>query len=367
MTKHFLSILGITLISSAMFGQVSVPQIISTTNVKDIYVRSNNRGFMYIDNSSHKMTSNSAGTIITIEPIAPIANNIGGIEEFLYGDTLSSIYPYYGNSTSISDGTNTFNTYTPVNAMAKDNDTTYTLGKYGSDYNILAINNGVQTLLASPNFTSWGLDSYSDMDYFEFNSNRYIAFVYIDVANSYLSLFDIDAKQYFQTIVSATSTTFTTTGSGKLFYSNENKIYELTGISQNANPLYKDVTSTIAYDIPLGQTINEFEFIVDGFSNDSIYIAASDGVYAESNRFKPIATSINDIEKAYNILIYPNPSNQYIQIENVKPNATYQVYNQLGKLVLNGKIDQQINIESLTNGIYFLSIEGYSVQKFIKQ
>ena len=153
--KKLYTFITAALISSVTFGQVTVPQIISTTNVQDIYIRSNNRGLMYSDNTSHHIQSDNQGNI-TSNVNAPLANNIG-LEEFLYGDTLSSELNwsgvnYYGNATSVLDGTNTFITNTPVNALTYDNDTVFVLYKnVASEYSVIAINgsnyNAIDSLL----------------------------------------------------------------------------------------------------------------------------------------------------------------------------------------------------------------------------
>ncbi|MDX9694180.1 MAG: T9SS type A sorting domain-containing protein [Bacteroidales bacterium] len=62
-------------------------------------------------------------------------------------------------------------------------------------------------------------------------------------------------------------------------------------------------------------------------------------------------------------MIYPNPCQNYLTIKS-KPqffNKIYKMYDSIGRLVLTGSIKneyEQINIESLTNGLYFFKIEG---------
>ena len=67
--------------------------------------------------------------------------------------------------------------------------------------------------------------------------------------------------------------------------------------------------------------------------------------------------------------LYPNPSNEYINISGLKENENYTVWNTFGIKVKNGKISnlEKINIQNFTNGVYYLEFEnGYSL-KFIKE
>ncbi len=70
--------------------------------------------------------------------------------------------------------------------------------------------------------------------------------------------------------------------------------------------------------------------------------------------------------------LYPNP---VISVLNVKTdhnliNQTYTIIDGLGRVVLNGKlndVDTTINVEQLSKGIYYLKISGNSANKFIKE
>lgn len=68
-----------------------------------------------------------------------------------------------------------------------------------------------------------------------------------------------------------------------------------------------------------------------------------------------------------NSFIFPNPSNNKIQISGLTRNLNYEIYNLLGKKIFTGTIskNEHINIESLTNGVYFLKLKTKAL-KFIK-
>jgi hypothetical protein len=66
--------------------------------------------------------------------------------------------------------------------------------------------------------------------------------------------------------------------------------------------------------------------------------------------------------------IYPNPAQNYITIEGFTSNTNYQIINVTGKVVLSGNLYDKINqisIQELLNGVYFLKIEGYKTHKLI--
>lgn len=70
------------------------------------------------------------------------------------------------------------------------------------------------------------------------------------------------------------------------------------------------------------------------------------------------------------INIYPNPVKDFLNIQNSQK-YDFEIYNMLGKLVLKGdNIENQINVNTLTKGIYILKLindEKIFNQKFIKE
>jgi hypothetical protein len=78
----------------------------------------------------------------------------------------------------------------------------------------------------------------------------------------------------------------------------------------------------------------------------------------------------NEISKQ-KISIYPNPATDIIFIDNLKPNSSLELIDNSGKLVKsisNNKTSKtEINIKNLNSGIYYLKVDGQSVQKIIKK
>ena len=80
---------------------------------------------------------------------------------------------------------------------------------------------------------------------------------------------------------------------------------------------------------------------------------------------------LNSLELNKSILfVYPNPSNSYISISNLKESKKYTIINNLGQEIFKGDVTvtkKEINIGNLVNGIYFLMLENGSSLKFIKK
>jgi hypothetical protein len=82
--------------------------------------------------------------------------------------------------------------------------------------------------------------------------------------------------------------------------------------------------------------------------------------------------SISSDTYNYSINIYPNPvvSTLNIKTDTNLINQPYSIIDNLGRVVLNGKLNEVesiINVEQLSKGIYYLKIAGNSATKFIKE
>lgn len=79
--------------------------------------------------------------------------------------------------------------------------------------------------------------------------------------------------------------------------------------------------------------------------------------------------STSEFELKKNIKLFPNPSNDYIQILGLIGDEKYTLYNILGTEIQKGNIsnNEQIDIRNLTNGLYFLKFGDENTIKFIKE
>lgn len=69
------------------------------------------------------------------------------------------------------------------------------------------------------------------------------------------------------------------------------------------------------------------------------------------------------------IKIFPNPSSDFIEITGPTVIENYEIYNTLGQEIKKGIVleNKKINIQNLTNGIYFLKFDNGNPIKFIKK
>ena len=79
--------------------------------------------------------------------------------------------------------------------------------------------------------------------------------------------------------------------------------------------------------------------------------------------------STNESISKSRIQLYPNPSNEFIQVSNITTNKSYKIYNGLGKEIKSGLISniEQIDIRSFTNGLYFFKFDDGTTIKFLKE
>jgi len=68
-------------------------------------------------------------------------------------------------------------------------------------------------------------------------------------------------------------------------------------------------------------------------------------------------------------VLYPNPATTFINISGLTKEEKYVIYNVLGEKVIDGTIsdNDKIDIQNMTNGLYFLKIENQNAFQFIKQ
>ena len=78
--------------------------------------------------------------------------------------------------------------------------------------------------------------------------------------------------------------------------------------------------------------------------------------------------SINEHQSFENIKIFPNPSSEYITVSGLENEENYSIYNITGSELKSGIISENdlIDIQNLTNGLYFLKFEKGNTLKFIK-
>ncbi|MFZ4401146.1 MAG: PKD domain-containing protein [Bacteroidales bacterium] len=167
---------------------------------------------------------------------------------------------------------------------------------------------------------------------------------------------------------------------GEYDYPLANFIYHPSGSNQLS--FTNTSTNAISYKWSFGDgNSSVMQHPVHQYANTGTYtvrlISAnckfSDTTYQVINVYTTIINPV--IYQSINWKLSPNPVSTVIQLKlNGISNLTYKILNVSGAEVQNGEIntsDYQINVSSLTAGVYFLSISGkekfYGQQKFIKK
>ncbi len=82
--------------------------------------------------------------------------------------------------------------------------------------------------------------------------------------------------------------------------------------------------------------------------------------------FKIDTLSTENIEKT-DFTIYPNPTTEIINVPTELIGKKYKIYNILGEEIYNDKIEStKLNVQSLSDGVYFIKIPKYTPVKFVK-
>jgi hypothetical protein len=84
------------------------------------------------------------------------------------------------------------------------------------------------------------------------------------------------------------------------------------------------------------------------------------------SKIKLSTLNLQDIPENENIILFPNPTSDFINILNSN-GKEFEIYNSLGQKVKYGKIsDNIINVNYLNNGVYFLKIDNVKHKIIIK-
>lgn len=77
--------------------------------------------------------------------------------------------------------------------------------------------------------------------------------------------------------------------------------------------------------------------------------------------------SVNNVDEQSAIFVYPNPATDGIRVAGAEAGSAYSINNVAGAIVKQGELsDSAISISDLSNGIYFLKVNG-QILKFIKK
>jgi hypothetical protein len=93
-------------------------------------------------------------------------------------------------------------------------------------------------------------------------------------------------------------------------------------------------------------------------NNDVVYNSPGNYGFGEEAHFKTVGELGNNDNVLGNVVIYPNPAKNNLNIQNAE-NSSVKVFDLLGRVVLlenNISLNQQIDVSKLTTGTYLIKI-----------
>ena len=141
--------------------------------------------------------------------------------------------------------------------------------------------------------------------------------------------------------------------SGLVLVSDDNVVLE-------GSPVFTFESAELGTDIAITTT----GFIITGSDNDN-YTLTQPTLSADIVTILGV-DDITDVKLS--LKLFPNPSVNFIKISGLSEKANYIIYNLLGKEILRGKVlnEENIFIQDLSNGTYFIKVENAKAIKFIK-
>lgn len=155
----------------------------------------------------------------------------------------------------------------------------------------------------------------------------------------------------------------------------DTEIYDITELGELVY-FYEDDNETLwkyngdtAIIVPIDTTVHcqpRYLTVI----GSSLYLSAVTAEYGQELwKIQGSFAGVENIVSKQNIQLYPNPSSHVITLQGLTDEASYQVINVLGEVVLQGTASngQPINVETLTNGLYFLRLSDSNTIRFIKE
>lgn len=102
------------------------------------------------------------------------------------------------------------------------------------------------------------------------------------------------------------------------------------------------------------------------FNGDDLYITEYSG-----NKISKFDTSLSLSKISLeSIVLYPNPTTDFIKISGLTKKENYKIYNVLGARVSDGVLSvkhSDIDVRALSSGLYFLKLSDRNTIKFLKE
>lgn len=136
--------------------------------------------------------------------------------------------------------------------------------------------------------------------------------------------------------------------------------------SKSPNPNFSD------YYINAGSGTGNFFIDITDLTPSTVYyirayaINSQGTVYGQQETFNTYPVSVNETENVNDVVLYPNPAKNNINIKSSLSILEVRVYDVYGKLVYNKDLsannEHKINLDGFTSGVYFLQLISKETQ-----
>lgn len=143
-----------------------------------------------------------------------------------------------------------------------------------------------------------------------------------------------------------------------IFYTaNQEMVYSVTWSPEEEESDWALIDLDLLTVLPEAPPINEIKILVVSTVGD---FAPGEGWVSVDAMEFTTPTAISNIDISNSLNVYPNPSNQEIQVsfEASLMNSAYQIIDLQGKVVQEGSLSTTINTASLSSGQYILNVNN---------
>lgn len=169
--------------------------------------------------------------------------------------------------------------------------------------------------------------------------------------------------------------------SAPVFHLNNNLIELYVGSKSGAIFKYDNITNNLSGNFNLVDS-NYQELYLGSYSSPAIYDLNNDSLldfiignkrgglsYFRGTNDSTLSSFLINNNSVLNLKIFPNPSKNIIQIDNLHNSIEYEILTNYGSIIKKGSTNGKVNIEFLSNGIYFLKLKtkfNQQILKFVK-
>ncbi len=145
----------------------------------------------------------------------------------------------------------------------------------------------------------------------------------------------------------------------------EDELYIASAAAEKIVKMDLTAEAPVLTDVLTTGLLTPWQLVV---ADDMLYIADADG--AKVLKLDLTTLSVADIPTEFSgIGISPNPAMDFLQVSGLKAREKYTIYNVLGAEIRSGEVfnNEEIDIRSLSKGLYFLKLESGGAYQLIKE